>query len=83
MAENRGVTLLDLKKRSPEHTSATFTGCESYNDELEPAIVTEDADHQLSEIASSIPPVDLSCVDLRHSAFLAELLLEEVDLESI
>ena len=42
----------------------------------------EDADNQLSEIASSIPPVDPSCVELKHSAFLAQLLLEEVDLGS-
>ena len=41
-----------------------------------------DADDQLSEIASSFPPVDPSCVELKHSAFLAQLLLEEVDLES-
>ena len=42
----------------------------------------EDADNQPSEIASSIPPVDPSCFELKHSAFLAQLLLEEVDLES-
>ena len=42
----------------------------------------EDADDQPSEIASSDPPVDPSCVELKHSAFLAQLLLEEVDLES-
>ena len=42
----------------------------------------EDADDQLSDIASSIPPVDPSCVELKHSAFLAQLSLEEVDLES-
>ena len=42
----------------------------------------EDADDQLSEIASSIPPLDPSCVELKHSAFFAQLLLEEVDLES-
>ena len=42
----------------------------------------EDADDQLSEIASSIPPVDPSCVELKHTHFLAQLLLEEVDLES-
>ena len=29
----------------------------------------EDADDQLSEIASTIPSVDPSCVDLKHSAF--------------
>ena len=82
MAENRGLTLFDLKDRSPEHLSATLTGCESPDDYLEPAAVKEDADNQLSEIASTIPPVDPSCVDLKHSAFLAHLLLEEVDLES-
>ena len=82
MAENRGLTLSDLKNRSPEHLSATLTGCESPDGYLEPAAVKEDADDQLSEIASTIPPVDPNCVDLKHSAFLAQLLLEEVDLES-
>ena len=82
MAGNRGLTLFDLKNRSPEHLSATLTGCESPDDHLEPAAVRGDADDQLSEIASTIPPVDPSCVDLKHSAFLAQLLLEEVDLES-
>ena len=42
----------------------------------------KDADDQLSAIPSSIPPVDPSCVELKHSAFLPQLLLEEVDLES-
>ena len=82
MAENRGLTLSDLKKRSPEHLSATLTGCESPDDYLEPAAVKEEPDNQLSEIASTIPPVDPSCVHLKHSAFLAQLLLEEVDIES-
>ena len=82
MAENRGLTLSDLKKRSPEHLSATLTGCESPDGLLEPAAVKEDADDQLSEIASTFPPVDPSCVELKHSAFQAQLLLEEVDLES-
>ena len=82
MAENRGLTLSDLKRRSPEHTSATLTGCESYDDELVPAIVREDAEDQLSEIVRSIPPIDPSCVDVKDNAFLAHLLLEEVDLES-
>ena len=82
MAQNCGLTLFDLKKGSPEHTSATLTGCESHDDDLEPAAVREDADNQLSEIASSISPVDASCVELKQSAFLAQLLLEEVDLES-
>ena len=82
MAENRGLTLSDLKNRSSEHLSATLTGCESPDGYLEPAAVKEDVDDQLSEIASTIPPVDPSCVDLKHSAFLAQLLLEAVDLES-
>ena len=47
MAEKCGLALLDFKERSPEHTSATFTGCESYNNEVEPVIVREDADNQV------------------------------------
>ena len=82
MAKNHGLTLSDLKKRSLEHLSATVTGCESPDGDLEPAAVRVDADDQLSQFASSIPPVDPSCVELKHSAFLAQLLLEEVDLES-
>ena len=82
MANNRGLTLSNLKKRSPEDLSATLTGCESPDSYLEAAAVNEDADDQLSEIASTIPPLDPSCVDLKHSAFLAQLLLEEVDIES-
>ena len=82
MAENRDLTLSDLKSPSLEHLSATLTGCESPDGYLEPAAVKEDADDQLSEIASTIPPVYPSCVDLNHSDFLAQLLLEEVDLES-
>ena len=82
MAKNRGLPLFDLKKRSPKHISATLTGCESHDDDLKPVAVKEDGDDQLSQIASSFPHVDPSCVELKHSAFLAKLLLEEVDLES-
>ena len=82
MAKNRGLTVFDLKEQSPEHLSATLTGCESPNGDLEPAAVKEDADDQLSEIASSLPPVDPSCAEPKHGAFLSRLLLEEVDLES-
>ena len=81
MAKNRGLTLFYLEKQSPGHISATLTGYESHDHDLEPAAVMEDADDQLSEIASSIPPVDPCCVELKHSAFLAQLLLEEIDLE--
>ena len=82
MAETRGLTLLDFKTPSPEHTSATLTGCEAYDDEIESANLREDADDQLSEIASSIPLVDPSSVDRKHNAPLAHLSLQEVDLES-
>ena len=82
MAQNRGLTLSDLKERCPEHLLATLTGCESPDGYLKPAAVEEDADDQPSEIASTIPPVDPSCVELKHSAFVAQLLLEEVYLES-
>ena len=58
MAQKNALTLSDLKIRSPEHLSATLTGCESPEGYLEPAAVKEDADNQLSEIASTIPPVD-------------------------
>ena len=73
MGENRGLTLSDFKNRSSEHLSATLTGCKSPDGYLEPAVVKEDADNQLCEIASTIPPVDPSCVDLKRSAFLAPL----------
>ena len=82
MAENPGLTLSDLKERSPEHLSATLTGCESPDGDLQPAAVKEDADYQLSKIASTISPVDPCCVEVKHSAFVAQLLLEKVDLES-
>ena len=82
MAKNRGLTLFDLKKRSPEHLSGTVTGCEFHDDDLEPAAVKGDADDQLSEIASPVPFGDPSCVEPKHSALLAQLLLEEADLES-
>ena len=39
-----------------------------------------DADDRLSNIASVIPPVDAEMVTLKHSAFLAQLLMDEVDL---
>ena len=51
MSKNRGLTLSDLKKRSPEHLSTRIRGRESPDGYLEPAAVKKDADHQLSEIA--------------------------------
>ena len=81
MAENRDLTLSNLKDWSPERLSATLTGYESPDGYLEPAAVKKDADNQLSDIASTISYVGPSCIDLKHSAFLAQLLLEKVDLE--
>ena len=74
MAENKGLTLHDLKKRS-EYSSVSPDEPET------PAVSTPlaDADDRLSNIASVIPPVDLEVVTLKHSAFLAQLLMEEVD----
>ena len=67
--------------RRPVLRTFVITRCESCDDELVPAIVREDADNQLSEITSPIPPVDPGCIDVKHSAFLAQLLHEEVVLE--
>ena len=47
-----------------------------------PAVSTllADADDHLSEIASAIPPVDPEVLTLKHSAFLEQPLMDEVDL---
>ena len=81
MAENRGLTLLDLKKRS-EYYSITTTSGECSDEQETPAVSTSlaDADDHSSNIASAIPPVDPEMVTLKHSAFLALLLMDEVDL---
>ena len=42
------------------------------------ALFTDGDDH-LSDIASAIPPVDPEVVALKHSAFLPQLLMDEVD----
>ena len=52
-------------------------------DEPEPPAVSTPlahADDRLSDIASVIPSVNPEVVTLKHSAFLAQLLMEEVDL---
>ena len=53
-----------------------------WNLQLLRRMLTTNCLDQQSEITGNIPPVDPSSVDLKHSAFLAQLLLEEVDLES-
>ena len=81
VAENRGLTLLDLKKRS-EYSSVTSTSGECSDEQGKPAVSTSlaDADNHLSDIASAIPPVESAVVTLKHSAFLAQHLMDEVDL---
>ena len=81
MAENRGLTLLDLKKRS-EYSSVTTTSGECSDEQETPAVSTPlaDADDRLSDIASAVPLVDPGVVTLKHSAFLEQLLVDEVDL---
>ena len=50
--------------------------------DLDQVLLKEVMAENRGRIASTIPSVDPSCVDLKHSAFLAQLLLEKVDLES-
>ena len=82
MAENRGLTLLDLKRRSA-YPSVTTTSGECSDEQETPAVSTPlaDAEDRLSDIASDIPPVDPEVLTLKHSAFLAQLLMDEVDLD--
>ena len=82
MAENCGLTLEDLKKRCPEYSKITTIG--ESPDEWDSGILEEpkqDAEDHLSEITSTIPPVDPAVLNLRHNAFLAQLLMEEVHTE--
>ena len=81
MAENKGLTLHDLKRRS-EYSSVTTMSGECLDEPETPAVSAPlaDADDRVSNIASVIPPVDPEVVKLKHSAFLAHLLMEEVDL---
>ena len=81
MAENRGLTLLDLKKRSA-YSSVSTTSGECFDEHETVAVPTpvDDGGDHLSEIVSSIPPVDQEELTLKHNAFLAQLLMENVDL---
>ena len=81
VAESRGLTLLELQKRS-EHTLVTTTRGECSDKPDTPAVSTPFADayDHLSEIASAIPPPDPQALTLKHRAFLAQLLMHEVDL---
>ena len=80
-AKTRGLTLLDLKKRSEYCSVATTSG--EWSDEQEtPAVFSPlaDADYHPSEMASAMPSVDPEVRTLTHSAFLAQLFMNKVDL---
>ena len=81
MAEYHGLSLRHLKKRS-EYYLVTSTSGESYNDQQTQAFFPPVADtsNHLSEIATPIPPMNPEVLTLKHSAFLAQLRMEEVDL---
>ena len=72
---------MDFKKRS-ECSSVTTTSGECSVEQETPAVSTPlaDAEDRLSNMASAIPPVDPEVLTLKHSAFLAQLLMDEVDL---
>ena len=59
----------------------TTSGERSHGQET-PVVSTRlaDADDHLSEIAVAIPPVNLEVLTLKHSAFIAQLLMDELDL---
>ena len=81
MAENRGLLRPDLEKTS-EYSSVTTMSGECFDEQETPAVSTTlaDDDDRPSDIASAIPPVDPEILTLKHSAFLAQLLMDEVDL---
>ena len=83
MAENGGLTLLVLEKRS-EYSSVTITSGECSDEQETPAVSTPmaDADKRLNDIASAIPPVHPEVVTLKRRASLAQLLMDQVDLSA-
>ena len=82
MTKNGDLTLLDLNTRS-ENCSVTTTRGECSDEQETPTVSAPlaDANDRLSDIASAIPPVDPEVVTLKHSAFLAQLPMDEVDLD--
>ena len=81
MAENRGLTLVEIKKRS-EYSLVITTSGECSDEQETPAVSTAlaDVDDRLSDIASAIPPVDPEVLTLKHSVFIVQLLMAQVDL---
>ena len=81
IAEGRGLTLVKLKKRSDYSWITTMSG-ECLDEQGTSAVSTPlaDAEVRLSDIASAIPAVDPKVLTLKHSAFLAQLLIDEANL---
>ena len=79
MAEDRGLTILDVKKKS-DYSSDTTRNGECFDEQETTAVPTPvaNADDHLSKIPSSILLVDLDMLPLKHSAILVQLLTEEV-----
>ena len=72
---------LDLEKRS-EYSSVTTTSGDC-SEEQETPVVSNPlayADDHLSEITSAIPSLNPEVLTLKHSSFLAQLLMDELDL---
>ena len=81
MAENKGLTLLDLQTRS-DYSSVPTTSGECSDEQETPAVSKPlpDADNRLSDIAIATSPVNPEVLTLKDSAFLAQLLMDELDL---
>ena len=84
MDDNRGLTLHHLKKRSSEYPLVTTTSNETYEEvetvALSPPVAA--VDDLLSEIANARPPVHPKVLKMKHTASLAQLVSEKLDLES-
>ena len=81
MAENRGPTLQDLKKKY-EYAWVTTKSGECSDEQGTPAVSTPlaEPDDRLSDFASAIPPVVPEVLTRKHSNFLAQLPMDEMDL---
>ena len=73
-------SFLSILDGSPNSVPVYLFG--HYYEQETPAVSTPlaDADDRLSYIASGIPPVDREMVTLKHSAFPAQLLMDEMEL---
>ena len=81
MAEKCGLSLLHLKKTS-EYSSVTTTSVEYYDNQETQSVSTpvSDADDHLSDIASSTRLLSPEMLTPKHSALVAQSLMEEVSL---